>query len=71
MASTIKRFTAVRKPIYCAEISANGKEFGTAFEAVKAFKQRFPEYENCEYDHEYTKGFWYIRLYRECAIDFI
>ena len=34
MKATTKRFTAVRKPIYCAEIEANGKDFPTAFSAV-------------------------------------
>lgn len=67
----VKKFTAVRKPIYCVEINASGKDFKSALEAVKEFKKRFTEYENCEYDYEYTQGFWYIQLYRECAIDFI
>jgi hypothetical protein len=73
MASAIRkfRFTAVRKPIYCVEIDASGKEFRSAFEVVEAFKKRRPEFENCKYDYEYLHGMWQIRLYRECAIDFI
>lgn len=71
MASAIKKFTAVRKPIYCAKIEADGADFRSAFEAVQAFKQRFAEYENCKYDYEYSEGRWLIKLYRECAIDFI
>lgn len=75
MASAIKKFTAVRKPIYCAEISVNGRDFNTMSEAVNAFKQRFPEYKDCKYDSECNlisgECIWKVRLYRECAIDFI
>lgn len=67
----ITTFEAVRKPIYIAEITANGADFKTAYDVVKAFKGRNAEYANCDYDSEYKQGVWIVRLYRECAIDFV
>lgn len=67
----ITTFEAVRKPIYIAEITANSADFKTAYDVVKAFKERNAEYANCEYDSEYKQGVWIVRLYRECAIDFV
>lgn len=67
----MKQFEAVRKPIYIAKIKANGKDFAFASLAVKAFKANNPDYESCEYDSSYDKGVWTIKLYRECAIDFV
>lgn len=67
----ITTFEAVRKPIYIAEITANSADFKTAYDVVKAFKERNPEYANCDYDRDCTKGVWTVRLYRECAIDFV
>lgn len=64
-------FEAVRKPIYIAEITAKDADFKTAFDVVKAFKERNTEYTNCGYDSEYKQGVWIVRLYRECAIDFV
>lgn len=67
----ITTFEGVRKPIYIAKIMAYDTDFPTAFDAVKAFKERNPEYADCKYDKDFRRGTWIIHLYRECAVDFV
>lgn len=71
---TMKRITtfeAVRKPIYIAEVTANGKDFPFTLDVAKLFKERNEEYADCDYDSTYNNGIWTLRFYRECAIDFV
>lgn len=68
---TTKKFTAIRKPIYIAEVTASGTDFPFTTDLFKLFVTKNPEYEDCQYDSKYSNGTWTIKLYRECAIDFI
>lgn len=68
---TIRQYTAVRKPIYIAEITAYRKDFALPYDVVEEFKKRKPDFAECKYDYESRNEFFVIRLYRECAIDFI
>ena len=65
------RFEAVRRPIYIAEVTANGKDFAFTSDIAKLFKERNEEYSDCDYDSTYNNGTWTLRFYRECAIDFV
>ena len=65
------RFEAVRRPIYIAEVTANGKDFVFTSDIAKLFKERNKEYSDCDYDSTYNNGTWTLRFYREWAIDFV
>ena len=67
----MKTLTTVRKPIYLIAIVADGKDFTLTYEVVKLFKEKHPEYADCEYDSTFNNGQWTIRFYRECAVDFV
>lgn len=67
----MKKFKTVRKPIYIAEITANGNDFAFTSGIFKQFIAKHPEYSDCEYDSKYANGVWTLRLFRECAIDFV
>lgn len=67
----ILTFETVRKPIYIAEVTANGKDFACTSDIAKLFKERNTEYADCDYDSAYSNGMWTLRFYRECAIDFV
>lgn len=66
----MKKFEAIRKPIYIAEVSANAADFKFTIDLFKSFIERNPNYDGCDYDSSYNNGVWTIRLYRECAVDF-
>lgn len=68
---TTKTFSAIRKPIYIAEVTASGSDFPFTADLFKKFVEKHPEYKGCQYDSKYINGTWTIKLYRECAIDFV
>lgn len=67
----MKRFEAIRKPVYIAEVTASAKEFSVTSELFNQFIAKNPQYAGCKYDRTYANDTWTLRLYRECAIDFI
>lgn len=71
MKTLTNRFEVVRRPIYIAEVTANGKDFPFTSDIAKLFKERNEEYADCDYDRIYSDGTWTLRFYRECAIDFV
>lgn len=67
----MKTFSAVRKPIYLTEVSASTGDFAYTIDLFEAFIAKHSEYKDCKYDKDLKDGVWTIRLYRECAIDFV
>lgn len=69
----MKKFQAVRKPIYVCEIVANASDFQFTTPIFEQFVARNPEFKNCKYDSQFdgTTNTWTLRLYRECAVDFV
>lgn len=67
----MKKFVTIRKPVYIAEITANANDFAVTSEIFNKFIERNPQYADCKYDRSYANNVWTLRLFRECAIDFI
>ena len=69
----MKKFQAVRKPIYVCKIVANADDFQFTNSIFEQFVARNPEFANCKYDKQFDcrTNTWTLRLYRECAIDFV
>jgi hypothetical protein len=67
----MKKFETVRKPIYIAEITASAKDFAVTSDIFKHFIAKNPQYADCKYDRSYSDDTWTLRLFRECAIDFV
>lgn len=68
---TLKRFTTVRKPIYIAEVVASSRDFPFTCDIFNKFIERNPQYADCQYDRFCKGDEWTLKLYRECAIDFV
>lgn len=69
----MKKFQAVRKPIYVCEIVASATDFQFTTPVFEQFVARNPEFANCKYDSQFDcqSNTWTLRLYRECAVDFV
>lgn len=67
----MKKFEAIRKPIYIAEVQATYEAFGYTNDLFNAFVEQNPEYKGCKFDKEQIRGGWLIRLYRECEVSFV
>ena len=66
----IRKLVAERKPIYLIEVTASAKDFPYTADLVANFKTLHPEYQDCKCDADIHDGWWIIKFYRECAIDF-
>lgn len=67
----MKKFEAIRKPIYIAEVSATYESFAYTSDMFNAFVEQHPEYKDCKYDKESVRGGWVIRLFRDCEVSFV
>lgn len=67
----MRKFKTIRKPIYVVEISASAKDFAVTSEIFNQFIAKNPQYADCKYDRSYSNDTWTLKLFRECAIDFI
>lgn len=69
----MKKFQAVRKPIYVCKIVANASDFQFTTPIFEQFTARNPEFANCKYDSQFDcqSNTWTLLLYRECAVDFV
>jgi hypothetical protein len=71
----MKKFRAIRKPIYLLTINGNQKDFCLSRSLFDKFVEMHPEYKDCKYDTECNiisgECILNLRLYRECAVDFV